>query len=72
MDLIEKLARGKKITNKDIETELYEICHSTHAFCEEECPVYRINNGCVNPNKENRGCACFMNGKAMLKFIRTH
>jgi len=73
-DLLLKLARGQKITDADIATELYEVCYSVHASCDNSCPVYSLNGGvqpgCEKPFKANRGCDCFKNGTAMMNFIR--
>jgi len=73
MTLIEKLVLGKEISRKEIEQELYYICKREHAFCTEDCPVCRLNDGNApgsdKPFDENRGCNCFKNGKAMYEFI---
>lgn len=72
-DLIIKLALGEKISDKEIENELYEICDRVHSSCDEGCPVYRLNNskapGSDKPFSKNRGCDTFKNGAAMRKFI---
>ncbi len=71
--MINKLIRGEKITDEDIENELYEICDRVHSSCDNECPVYKKNGGALTNGKnweENRGCDCFKNGKAMLKYLR--
>ena len=75
MDLIEKVAKGEVVTDEEIAEGLYEICDREHSSCNDDCPVYKINGGPVNPDKpfeENRGCDCFKNGHAMLRFIREH
>lgn len=73
-ELIEKLALGEKITDKEIADGLYDICDSVHSRCSNDCPVYRLNGGSApdtaNDFKVNRGCDCFKDGTAMLKFIR--
>ena len=61
--IIEKLIRKEKITDRDIEDGLYEICEDTHASCGEECPVYDFKH-------EEGECQYFKNGKAMLKRLR--
>jgi len=59
-----------------IEEELYQICEDIHARCDSGCPVYLINDfevpDTANDFEVNRGCDCFKNGEAMLKFIREH
>lgn len=73
--LIKKLVTRKRIVDRDIEEELYDICNDVHASCDCECPVYEINEGPVNPDKpfeENRGCDCFKNGRKMLNFLRAN
>lgn len=75
MDLILKLAKGEKITDEDIEYELYQICDRVHSSCDYECPVYLLNGEQVPDTAHNfnvnRGCDCFKSGKKMLAFIRT-
>jgi hypothetical protein len=74
MDLIVALATGKKITDVEIASELFEICDRTHSCCDDGCPVYRLNGSQVPDTakdfKVNRGCDTFKNGTAMLEFIR--
>ena len=74
MDIILKLAKGEKITDADLESELYEICDRVHSGCDSECPVYAVNGNKVPDTakdfKVNRGCDCFKSGKNMLDFIR--
>jgi hypothetical protein len=70
-DLLVKLALGQKITDEDLENALYEVCDDVHSSCNSSCPINRLNGGEVpNTLPNNRGCDCFKNGKAMLKFIR--
>jgi hypothetical protein len=73
-DLIIKLAKGEKISDEDIASGLYEICDNVHSSCDNSCPVYELNGGkaldTAKNFKVNRGCDCFKNGTAMLKFIR--
>ncbi len=40
MEFLEKLAKGIKITDKEIENEFYEMCDRVHASCDNECIVY--------------------------------
>ncbi len=54
---------------KEIQTELYEICDRVHSSCYNDCPVYDINGGPLDPTGED-GCTCFKDGKAMYDFIR--
>ena len=71
--IIEKVARGITVTDRELADALYDICDSVHAHCNDECPVFKKNGGCVNPQrpfKENRGCDCFKSGMAMLRFLR--
>ncbi len=67
-NLIEKLINKKKITDKDIEYELYEICCNEHAGCNSECPAYDD----IRDTEEfkNGNCPFFKDGKAMLKHFR--
>jgi hypothetical protein len=73
-DLLLKLALGQKISDEDIANGLYEICDSVHSSCGSDCPVYCLNGNEVpdiaKDFNANRGCDCFKNGSAMLKFIR--
>ena len=70
-----KLIDGKEITEEDLEHALYKICDDVHASCYEACPVFEKNNchslGDDKDWEENRGCDCFKDGKAMLKFLRS-
>jgi len=71
-NILIKLIKGKTPTRREIEEELYNICDSVHSSCSDDCPVYNLNHGTVNPQKsfeENRGCDCFKNGKAMFNFL---
>ena len=70
-ELLVKLVRGEKVSDKDIEQELYYICDSVHASCDIECPVYWVNGAAIPWNKDKSNCRCFKDGRAMLKFIRT-
>lgn len=65
--LLIRLARGEKVTEKMLQEELYEVCDSVHASCNDACPVFLLNN---HHTVGNGDCACFKNGKAMLKFIQ--
>lgn len=73
-DLVEALALGYIVADEMLVNGLYEICDDEHAHCNNACPVYRLNGGSVpdtaNDFNVNRGCDCFKNGTAMLKFIR--
>lgn len=72
MTLIEMLVVGEVPSLEMIAYELHEICDREHSGCNGECPVYRLNGGCVGANKpfsENRGCDCFKDGYAMYNFI---
>ncbi len=62
-NLIEKLINKEKITDEDIEEELYDICDREHASCNEICPMYNLKN-------EKEKCPYFKDGKAMLKKLR--
>lgn len=65
-DIILKLVLGQQITEEEIHNELYEICCSVHAGCDDDCPVYRLAGG--TPGTED--CSCFKNGKLMAEAIR--
>lgn len=71
MSLVLKLIKDIKVTEKDITSELSEICEREHSSCNSDCPVYELN-GHEAPDTEenNRGCDCFKNGDKMLAFIR--
>jgi hypothetical protein len=72
-DILMKLVKFEEVTDEDIADELYEVCDRVHSSCDSECPVFEKNGGAVGANKpfeENRGCDCFKNGKAMLRFLR--
>lgn len=66
MDLVVKAATGQKITNKDIEQELYEICDREHSSCSDNCPVYALQNEAERNADE---CPHHKDGKSMRKFI---
>ncbi len=72
--LLKKLIKGETITEDDIANELYEICDRVHATCDDECPVFNLNDGEVPDTAKdfyvNRGCDTFKNGQAMLNFIK--
>jgi len=76
MSLIIKVATKAFISDKDIATELYEICDREHSSCNDSCPVYELNGSSAPDTakdfKVNRGCDCFKNGTSMLEFIRKH
>jgi hypothetical protein len=60
----------RKLNMKDV---LYDVCDSEHAHCNDDCPVYKLNGSqvldTVHDFDKNRGCDCFKNGAAMLKFV---
>jgi hypothetical protein len=64
---------GIKPPPEKIEDRLYEICDNTHASCNDDCPVYRLNGSkvldTVHDFEKNRGCDCFKNGEAMREYI---
>lgn len=74
--LIILLAKGEEITDELIKEELYCICDSVHASCNNDCPVFKLNGNEVPDTAKNfdinRGCDCFKDGAAMLEFIRKH
>lgn len=74
--LIEKLVLGQKVSENMIHDELYEICENVHSFCDDSCPVYRLNGSRVPDTAKdfnvNRGCDCFRNGKKMAEFIKNN
>lgn len=75
-NLLIKIAQGEKITDDMIAEELYYVCNSVHSSCNSDCPVYSLNGNTIpdtaNDFEVNRGCDCFKDGPAMLKFIREH
>jgi hypothetical protein len=70
--VLEYLVKGSFI-EETIEDKLYYICDETHAQCNNNCPVYRVNGSEVPDTAKdfevNRGCDCFKDGKAMFNFI---
>ncbi|MFA5395463.1 MAG: hypothetical protein WC346_05515 [Methanogenium sp.] len=71
--ILVKLIQGEKITDTDIENALFTICDDVHSGCNENCPVFALNNNQTPDTAKdfevNRGCDCFKNGKAMRLFI---
>jgi hypothetical protein len=70
--LIEKIVLKERITDKDIENELFEICDRVHSSCDESCPVYHSNGGYPvigTPYSDKYGCDCFKDGKKMRLFV---
>jgi len=72
MNLIRRLVRGQKPLKRQIQDLLYEVCDDEHSSCNENCPVYALNCGPVNPSRENCGCACFKSGQRMYDFIKAN
>jgi hypothetical protein len=73
-NLLTQAIAGEPISDADIEDALYKICDDVHSSCYEACPVFEKNGGPLRaekPFEENRGCDCFKNGRAMLKFLRS-
>jgi hypothetical protein len=69
-ELLLKLIKKEKITKKDIEEFLYEMCDNEHGSCNFSCLVYDLNN-CEIPYKDDsQNCICFKNGHKMLEFIK--
>lgn len=68
-DLIIMLAKGEIPSDIALEGALHDICDNVHSDCDEDCPIYELTDGEL-PDAEGRGCDCFKDGKAMLKFIR--
>ncbi len=70
MTLIEKLIVGKRVTDKDLASALYDICETEHSGCSSDCPIY----GKVLTEKQKAGydCPVFKNGEAMLSALRKH
>jgi hypothetical protein len=68
------LIKGEPISQELIESACYDMCEHEHSSCNSACLVYALNgNASVNahrPFKENRGCDCFKNGKAIFNFIK--
>jgi hypothetical protein len=73
-EVLDKMIRGKPVTDADIAEILTDICDREHSSCNDECPVYKANGHAApssdKPFKSNRGCDCFKNGAAMLRFLR--
>lgn len=69
-NLLEKIVKGEDITQKDIEDELYEICESEHASCNNECPVYKlVMTKKEQDNLSRNGCPYFKSGSEMLRAL---
>jgi len=68
-DLVVDLVRGITPSDLVIKDELYEICDSQHAQCNDDCPVFLLLT--LEEKKNFRDCACFKNSTAMLEFIRS-
>ena len=62
-----KLAKGEKVTEKDLENALCEVCDDVHSTCDYTCPVYEIM---TQKQRDRHDCPCFKNGKVMLAAIR--
>lgn len=71
LSLIKKLVTGRPFKRKEIENLLYEICDDEHSSCSNNCPVYALNKGPVNPSGSSQGCDCFKNGKKAYDFIKS-
>jgi hypothetical protein len=73
MDII-KIIKNDMLPEDMIKEELYDICDSVHASCNNECPVYELNGSkapdSANDYNVNLGCDCFKHGGAMLSFIK--
>lgn len=72
--LIEKIALGKRITDEEIASALYEICVKVHPQCNLKCPVFRSNGNMVvrgNDRYQEYGCECYRYGSKMLTFLRS-
>ena len=67
--LLEKCLAGIPIKQRDVEIELYDICESTHASCNDDCPVFAVKHE-IPWNETNDNCECFKNGQEMLKFLQ--
>lgn len=74
-----KMINGESIANEDLADELYEICDRVHSSCNDDCPVYKINEGPWGGDNETSvkqfndcGCGCFKRGWAMFNFIRKY
>lgn len=70
--LVLKVIAGKKISERDVWNELYEICEDTHSSCDSSCPVYRLNGDEFPSSSESEDdCFCFKNGRKMREFIES-
>jgi hypothetical protein len=68
MELIEKLALGITITDKDISDELEEICEREHSCSCTNCPIYqKMTAAEIEANKYQ--CR-YAGGIKMLAYIR--
>lgn len=68
MDLIVALVTGQKVTDKDIQNELYNICDREHASCNSDCPVFALKTKEEQDNLDS--CSTFKNGEKMMNFIK--
>jgi len=62
----------KKYQINELREILFDICQHVHAHCNDNCPVFKINNGVPNHTGKAWDCDCARNGKTMYTFIRTH
>lgn len=71
-DTLKKLIAGQPVTDEDIASDLYEVCSSVHASCDNECPVFEKFSGIPKRTKWGKeyGCDCFKDGNRMLAFLR--
>lgn len=74
IEIIEKMVKGNKLEQADVETILHDICEDVHASCFDACPVYDLNGGKVpwKPNPDGTGemCPHHKDGASMFQFIK--
>ena len=69
--------KEKKISLRELEYKMYEMCDEAHADCggNRKCAVHNVFNKAPGEEKDfevNRGCDCFKDGKAILDFLLKH
>ena len=66
--LLDKIINKKRITEKDREEILHQICEDTHSGCDFSCPIW--SDVLSVEQRVNSDCPYFKNGKKMLKALR--
>jgi len=70
IELVKKLVKGEQVTDDELATQLFYICDSVHASCDDSCPIYELMGGDVNKDNSRFGCNWFKDGHKMLETLR--